>query len=246
MLNTLRTLTLACAVLALSTAAAAQPPPRYWFGLSGGYQPTTTEFDDRFTFDLYRETATTSVTYPVDAGFVFDAGGGVRLWHGLGAGLAVSRFVLDGMVSTTTTLPHPFFLQQNREVTGDADGLSRDETGIHVQAQYHAPIGKLHLILMGGPSFFRVNQTMVTDVNYSEEYPYDTATFTGVDSRSVEGSATGFNAGLDARWMFSRTIGVGALLRFTRATIDLETPGNRTIPVDAGGTQFGVGVRFAF
>jgi opacity protein-like surface antigen len=243
----------ACVVAA--APAAAQPPrggsfaapPRVTVAVSGGYQPTTTEFDDEFTFELYRETGRTEVSYPIEAGFLFDAGVGIRLWRGLGAGVAVSRFVKDGAVSTTTSLPHPLFLQQNREITGDADGITREETGVHIQAQYLLPLSaNLQVTLMGGPSILQVNQALVTDVNYSEEYPYDTASFTGVDSRDVKESATGFNAGADVRWMFSRHVGVGALVRFTRATVDLDAPGNRTISVDAGGTHVGAGVRIVF
>ena len=99
---------------------------------------------------------------------------------------------------------------------------------------------------MGGPSILHVNQAVVTDVNYSEEYPYDTAAFTGVDSRDVKASATGFNAGADVRWMFSRHVGLGGLVRFTRGTVDLDGPDNRTITVDAGGTHVGAGLRVVF
>jgi hypothetical protein len=223
------------------------PLPRVSIGISGGYQATTTEFDDAFDFTIYQETGSTRVTYPVEAGPLFDVSGGVRLWRGLGVGLAVSRFALDGVAATTTSVPHPLFLGQNRQVIGEGDAIRREESGIHVQAQYLVAVGrKLHVTLMAGPSVLQVNQALVIDVNYTQEYPYDTATFTGVDSRRVKASAVGFNAGADVRWMFSRTIGAGVLVRFTRATVDLDAADNRTISVDAGGTQIGAGVRFAF
>jgi hypothetical protein len=85
----------------------------------------------------------------------------------------------------------------------------------------------------------------VTDVSISSTYPYDAATFVGVDSRRISGTATGFNAGADVRWMFTRNIGVGGLVRFTRAKVDLEIDG-RTVQVDAGGAQAGAGLRLAF
>jgi hypothetical protein len=243
-------------IAALAAPAAAQtrlPPgafgeaPRITVAVSGGYQATTTEFDDAFTFDLNRETGRTEVDYPIEAGFLFDAGAGVRLWRGLGAGVAVSRFVRDGSVSTTTSLPHPLFLQQDREIDGDADGITREETGVHVQAQYLLPLaGRLQVTLMGGPSFLQVQQAMVNEVTYSEEYPYDTATFTGVETEDVKGSAAGFNVGADVRWMFSPNVGIGGLIRFTRATVDLDAPGGRTVSVDAGGTHVGAGIRLVF
>ena len=232
-------------VLSLATSARAQEP-RGFVSINGGYQASTTEFDDSFTFSLHQETGTTRVTYPVEAGAIFDAAGGVRLWRGLGAGLAVSRFVRDGSAATATSLPHPFFLQQHRSLDGDATGIRREETGIHLQAQYGVPLSRrLYLTLMAGPSLLRVDQALVIDVNYTEAYPYDEATFSGADSSGRDGSAVGFNLGADVRWMFTPAIGAGGFVRFTRGQVDLET-GERTITVDAGGAQAGAGVRFVF
>ena len=230
------------------TTRPADRSPRVTLAISGGSQTSTTEFDDRFDFELYKETATTRVQYPVEGGFLFDVGGGVRLWRGLGAGLAVSTFAVDGSASTSTSLPHPFFLNQPRQVDGDADQMRREETGIHVQAQYSIPLSRrLQLTLMAGPSILRVNQTLVSSVNYSQEYPYDTATFTGVERRTADGSAGGFNAGADVRWLISRHVGVGAMVRVTRAEIDLDPGDNReAVTVDAGGTHVAAGLRFTF
>ena len=139
------------------------------------------------------------------------------------------------------TLPHPLFFQRNRQISGETGGLRREETGIHIQAQYQLPpFGKLYVTLAGGPSVLDTRQSIVTDVNYTEEFPYDSATYVGVDSQRVSGTATGFNVGADVRWMFTRNIGVGGLVRYTRASVDLTRDG-RTVTVDAGGTQVGGG-----
>jgi len=244
---------LAVVIVIVTTALTATPAfsqagePRFGFALSGGYQPSTTDFDDSFTFDLNRETGTTRTSYPIDAGVFFDVALSERIWRGLAIGLAYSRFEVKGNVSATSSLPHPFFLNQNREVSGEADGMTRTESGVHLSAQYQIPIGsRFYVTVMGGPSFISVNQSVVIDVNYTEEYPYDTATFASVDSSRKSGDEIGFNAGLDVRWMFTRNLGIGALGRVTKATIDLKDTGDRTISVDAGGTQFGAGIRVAF
>lgn len=230
----------------IAAPASAQETSRGFISINGGYQASTTEFDDSFTFSAHQETGTTRVTYPIDAGPIFDAGGGVRLWKGLGVGLAVSRFTIDSTVQASSSIPHPFFPERHREVSGEAGDIRREETGIHVQAQYSIPLGRLHLTLMAGPSVLQVSQAMVIDVNYSEEYPYDTAAFAGVDTTSKKGSKAGFNAGADVRWMFSRSFGVGGVVRFSRATIDLDEIDGRTVSVDAGGVQAGVGIRIGF
>lgn len=226
--------------------AEAQPLPRVTISVNGGYQPSTTDFDDRFTFDLNHETASVETAYPVDAGPLFDAGFGLRLWKGLGVGVAVSRFTGDGTVVVTASLPHPLFFQRLRNVSGETSGIAREEIAVHVQAQYQLPpFGKLYVVAFGGPSLLDIKQAIVTDVNFTEDYPYDTASFVGVDSRRIAGTATGFNVGADVRWMFTRHFGVGGLVRFTRAKVDLDTD-NRTVRVDAGGAQVGAGVRLAF
>ncbi len=35
-------------------------------------------------------------------------------------------------------------------------------------------------------------------------------------------------------WMLTRKFGVGGILRFSRATVDLDAPNNRTVSVDVG------------
>jgi Outer membrane protein beta-barrel domain len=226
--------------------AGAQPLRRITIAVNAGYQPSSTSFDDRVTFDLNRETASVETDYPVDAGPLFDAGFGYRFWKGLGAGIAFSRFSIDSTVQVQAALPHPLFFQRNRQISGETRGLTHDETGVHIQAQYHlAPFDGFYVVVTGGPSVLDIQQSIVTDVNYTEAFPYDMATYVGVDSQRVTGTATGFNIGADFRRMFTRNIGVGGLVRYTHATVDL-TRNNRTVKVDAGGTQVGGGIRLAF
>jgi hypothetical protein len=227
-------------------AAAPTPNPRVRAMINGGYQPSTTSFDDSFTFTLYQETGTTEISYDVGAGAIFEGGAAVRVWKGLALGGVISHFSVDSPGTVTSSVPHPFFLERYRQVTGEPEGMHREETAIHFQAQYQLPpFGRLHVVLAGGPSLIDVKQTVVIDVNYAEEFPYDTATFTGVDSKRGTGTATGFNAGVDLQWMFNPKLGVGALVRITKATVDLNVD-NRIIQVDAGGTQIAAGIRLAF
>jgi hypothetical protein len=222
------------------------PEPRVRAMINGGYQPSTTTFDDSFTFSLYQETGTTEASYSVDAGAIFEGGAAVRLWKGLALGGVISHFTVDAAATVTSSVPHPFFLQRNRDVSGEPDGLRREETAIHLQAQYQLPpAGKLHVVLAGGPTIIDVKQTIVIDVNYTEEFPYDTAPFTGVDSKRGTGTAMGFNAGVDFQWMFNPNLGAGALVRFSKATVDMNVD-NRIIQVEAGGTQIAAGLRLAF
>jgi len=227
-------------------AKAPNPNPRVRAMINGGYQPSTTSFDDSFTFTLYQETGRTETSYEAGGGAIFEGGAAVRFWKGLGVGGVISHFTVDSPATVTSSEPHPFFLQRPRVVTGEAEGLRREETAVHVQAQYQfPPFGRLHVVLAGGPSFIDVKQSIVIDVKYTEEFPYDTATFTGVESKRASGTATGFNAGVDLQWMFNPNLGVGALVRITKATVDMSVD-NRTIPIDAGGAQIAAGIWIGF
>jgi hypothetical protein len=232
---------------AAGDAAAQAWAERFYVTFSGGIQPTANDFSDRFEFEEYLEQARVDVDYDSASGPFFDGGVGVRLWKNLGAGVAFSFFTKDNPAAIEGAIPHPFFDAQPREISGEASSLSRKDAVVHLQGMAMIdPPGPLRLVLFGGPSFFRVEQDVVSGVRYSEEYPYDTATFTGADVRAVSESAVGFNAGADVVWMLHQNVGVGGLLRFTRASIDLDVPESGTISVDAGGFQAGAGIRLVF
>lgn len=236
------------AFLAMSNVAVAQSwSERVHISINGAFQTASNDFSDRFEFQKDVETGTTETDYPVSSGFLFDGGGGVRLWKNLGAGVAVSYFTHKDTASTTTRSPHPFFFNQFREVTGEVPDVSRTETAVHVQAMYFInPSGPLRVVLSAGPSFYNVEQDLVTEVVLRETFPFDTAEFSSARTQKVKGSAPAFNAGADVMWMFGRTVGVGGILRFSKATVDLDAPTNRTISVDAGGFYAGGGVRILF
>lgn len=241
------TVCLALALLAATPAFAQTWPERVHVSVNGAFQPTSNDFSDRFTFEENLETGSTDVDYRVEGGVVFDIGGGVRLFGNLGAGVAVSYFSKSGTGATRSSFPHPFFFNRPREVAGDATNLARTETAVHVQAMYLVNTGgKLRLILSAGPSFLTVKQDIVTEVLIAESFPFDEATFSSARHEEAKGSKVTFNVGADVMWMFVPRFGVGGLVRFSRGSVDLDGPGGRTIPVDAGGVYTGGGVRLLF
>jgi hypothetical protein len=231
-----------------SAASAAQAQPRFTVALNAAYQATTTDFDDSVNFS-YRgdvELASTQTNFPVEGGIVGDGGIGVRFWKSVGAGVAVSYYTSDVAAVTTSSVPHPFFPNRFRTVEGEASGLKREELAVHLQLQYGAQVTEgLHATLFGGPTFFTVNQDLITTVNFNDQYPYDEATFGNVDKRRVKGDTVGFNVGADFRQKLTDKVGMGLLLRYARGTADLSID-DRTISVDAGGFQAGFGIRFLF
>lgn len=242
-----RLLTMFALAAAFAAPAAAQPADRGYISFNGLVQAADNGFTDRFEFDRYLEKGTTEARYPIEQAMAFDGGIGVRLWKRLGAGVTVSRYERDASVPTDTSVPHPFFDARLRSFSGDAPGLARTETGVHAHATYLiGGEGAVRALLFAGPSHVTVEQDLVTRVEYEDVYPYDTAAFLRADTEHLRASAVTFNVGADVTWMFARHLGVGGLLRFARATVDLRSRDGRTIGVDAGGLTGGAGVRIAF
>lgn len=238
---------LAMLAFAAAPAAAQTWSERVHVSVNAAALTGTQDFSDRFEFEENVETGSTSVDYPVKGGFVFDAGLGYRVWKNLGAGVAVSAFSSDNVAAATTSVPHPFFFNRPREVSGDAADIGRSETAVHVQAMYLLNTGgRLRVVLSAGPSFFSVSQDLVTTVNVVETFPFDTAEFGSVERREASGSAVGFNAGADVFWMLGRQVGVGGLVRFSKASVDLDAANGRQLSVDGGGVYAGGGLRLLF
>jgi hypothetical protein len=83
-------------------------------------------------------------------------------------------------------------------------------------------------------------------VNITETYPYDTATFASADTAGQSRNAVGFNAGVDASYLFTQRIGVGAVARFTRARATFDLADGGTVKADLGGAQVAGGLRVRF
>lgn len=231
----------------LALAQAASKPTRFTIGVSGGVQQAAEDVSDHFSFPKNVETEVVDVKYSMKPWALIDLAAGYRLWNNLGVGVAVSVTSGKGDADVTASVPHPFFFNQPRTVTGTENDIAHSETGVHLQLQYMVPAtGRLHFTLEGGPSWLNVDHEVVTDVTVTESYPFDTAAFGGAVTKSTKGSAVGFNAGIDVTWLFAESVGVGGIVRYTRADVDLKAVEGRTLTMKAGGLQGGVGIRVLF
>jgi hypothetical protein len=243
-----RTVLSAAAALAIPALAAAQAaPPRTVVSLNGGVQAAAGSLSDHFELERNIETATVDVKYGIKPGVLFDGGIGLRLWKHVGAGVAVSRVTGDNTAEIDASIPHPLGFLPPRAINGKQNRIAHAETGVHLQLQYSvAPTRRTSLVFLAGPSWLNLEHALVTDVEYDDSYPYDTATFRNAVMHAAKGSAVGFNAGADLHWMFGQGVGLGGLVRFTRATVDLPTGDNRRVAAHAGGVQVGIGIRIGF
>ncbi|MDQ3070160.1 MAG: hypothetical protein M3R55_10585 [Acidobacteriota bacterium] len=223
--------------------------PRGFISVNGISQAAGSSFTDRFEFEEFVETGTVETSFDAKAAFGLDGTVGARVWRNFGLGAGLTTFSAgsrnDGGGEVTARIPHPLYLNQHREVTGEA-GLRRGETAIHASLLYFVPVNRRVLaVVAAGPTFFQAEQTFVNDVLYDHTYPFDTATFRGVDTDNESSSGVGFNASLDLTWRLSKSFGAGALVRYTQGTLAF-TPGTRSLSLDVGGLQAGLGLRVIF
>jgi hypothetical protein len=186
-------------------------------------------------------------TYNVKGAREFDVGGGVRVTHRLAVGGSFSKFEKGGNVTVDAQVPHPFFFDRARKVSGTAENLSRLETAFHGKVVFIAPVGAgWEVLLSGGPSFFQVEQDLVEDIKIKETYPYDTASFDTAVAKRHSSSGLGFNVGADVTRLLTPHIGVGAAVGISRAKLHFDTFSDPTREFDVGGTRVGGGLRFRF
>jgi len=239
--------------LAVPAVAQAQAVPgaavpfKGFVSVDGLFQATSNDFDTAVTFPVNAENGEFTADYTVKNGPAFDVSGGAMVWRQLGVGVGVSRFSRDTPARLTAEIPHPFFFNRPREVSGDVGGLKREELAFHVQARGVFPLSpRLQLAVFGGPSFFKVKQGIITDFDYDETYPYDTATFRSATTEEVDESVVGFHAGADVSYFFTQNAGVGGIVRYAGASIDVTAPDGDTVDVSVGGLQVGAGLRLRF
>ena len=253
-------LVIAAVVLSGAVEAEAQtrrPPPAKpqrpliehgFVSFAGGAQVAASELSDHAVFEANAETGSFDADYARATGLVVDGTVGFRVRRRqLGIAIGATRATRTGTASVSAEIPHPFFDDRHRSVQGEARDISRTETAAHFQIYYDLrPRGAWRIRIFGGPSYFAVEQELVTEVNAIEAFPFDTAEFGGVATSRIDGSGLGFNGGLDVARMFTRRVGAGAIVRYAGAKIDLEAPGARSVSTDAGGFQVGAGLRVLF
>ncbi|PYR42737.1 MAG: hypothetical protein DMF93_05025 [Acidobacteria bacterium] len=215
---------------------------RGYAAINGFYQPSTS-FTDLVRPTAFGEAAQVDTRYGIAAVPGVDAAAGVRVWRNLAIGVDVGFLTKSGGGSVSAQMPHPFYFNRPRAVTGDASGLTRSETAVNVEALVMLPVRPhWQAALFGGPTWFTVNQDLVTNVTLAESYPYDTASLAGTTSARQARGKAGFNVGGDVAYMLRPHVGIGADVRFTRARIALTD----TATVTAGGAHIGGGLRLRF
>jgi hypothetical protein len=200
------------------------------------------------TFTIYDETGklTTAQTLDSQAPF-FDIGGGFRVAGNFGLGFTYTRLSSNGAAQVTAQVPSPIYYDQPRTATATLSDLEHLEDGYHFQALWMLPItDRLDIVISGGPSLFNLKQGIVMSPQITEVGPPYSSVNMTVAQTTTTASEIGFNVGADMTFRFANNVGVGAIVRYTAATVSLTPEGGEASDVKVGGFQLGGGLRIRF
>ncbi|MGH9382974.1 MAG: hypothetical protein ACRD2N_01580 [Vicinamibacterales bacterium] len=211
----------------------------------------TTELNDTRTYVLYDERAETITNSKLTSGNIIDAGAGVRVWRNISVGGAFHMENNKTDVAITGTVPNPIFFNRPRSLTATATQLKRKESAGHLQFGWMVPVGssRLDVLVFAGPSWFRLEQEVVSDVIIAERGLPFTEVVVQPTIVNRKKSIVGYNVGVDATYVFWQNdrvrLGAGGFVRYSKAesSVFLMTTDRAT---DVGGAQYGLGVRFRF
>ncbi len=232
-------------------AAAPKRPPskgdwtdRGYFSIGGFYETGVSDFTQTQQWASFAETATVGIVFPATGAAGFDVEGGYRLWRNMAVGLGLTAVSRSTTATVSGSLPNPIYLNRPVAISGSVDS-SNSQLGIHLQAAWVIPMSpRMNLMLFGGPSIFSVKQTIVEPegVTLSSGYPFDSGTVTAATTEASK-TAFGFGAGADVGYFFSKSMGVGGMVRYTWAPVSFPVSGQPSVEMHAGGFQVGAGLR---
>lgn len=249
------TLLIVCGVFA-STARQASAQGATWadrgyINVGWGVESGSSAMSDTRSLSIYEETGTVTSTSDFTSGSLFDVGVGLRVWRNLTIGAAYHQEQNDTEGVLSGSIPSPVFFNRPRTLNQAVAGLDRKESAAHLQIGWVIPIGsKFDVMVYGGPSFFRLEQEAVGDVEFGEQGGNFATVVADEEIVIRKKSQTGYNAGLDATYIVwsndSIRIGAGGFVRFTQADVDVEMLSGAGVPTKVGGVQFGFGGRIRF
>jgi len=192
------------------------------------------------------ETEAITVDHGVKTAPAFSVGAAVRLVPQFWVGVQYAMSEMKPSATLTAAIPHPILFDAPRTIEGSVNDVAHNEQNVHVALMYALPFDAMDVKVMGGPTFFRLKQDFVSAVAINETYPFDTATFASATTKQLSETAVGFNAGVDISRPLSSNVGIGALIRYSRADVKFNDPDIGQQTVTAGGFEAAGGVRVRF
>ena len=224
-----------------------RPDHRFAFFVNGALGTSPLDFTDTRRFELFLEGAIFDQRYRSPESLGIEVGAFVRIKGPIGFGASVELLRNDNEAAYSAVLPHPFYFERNRELSGRLAGLVHEEQALHLNAVLSKTWARRFTVdFFGGPSLFLTKTEVLADVPYTETYPYDTVVPGNVETRLLKDDPIGYNIGAGATLRIAGPLGLDFGLRYSKGQIRIAPSENRTIEFLAGGLRFGAGLRFLF
>ncbi len=234
------------ALPAMAQTAPAAREPRVRLFADGLFRPGSLAYASTRSFALYAETARIDSDYTAAAAAGVDAGIELALAPHLGIAIGYASANRTSKVTFTASLPHPLYLDRPRTLSGDASGLRLDESALFADMVLSGRSGPWELQAFAGASRMSLTTDVIDEVRYTENYPFDAVALSGTSKVPVSGRKLGWNGGADIDCHVAPHFGVGVLVRYDRASMQLTPPSGATLSIDAGGLQVAAGLRLYF
>jgi hypothetical protein len=175
------------------------------------------------SFPIFRETATLDVNYRESSRSGYEFGALVRILGPVGIVASVELFDSAPSATYRNRLPHPFFYDRLRELSGEQPDLSWSERALHVDPVLSLDFGpRLSVDVFSGVSMFFTETELLDEILYEEVFPYDSLVSKGTTFRRMEARPLGYNLGVSTTLRLLGVLGMNFGLRYSRAGVRLD------------------------
>ena len=217
--------------------------------VNGAAQGGSRSMTEDLGFRAYDEDAQLQSTHVIDGAGMIDAGGSLQLWRDLSVGASYAQLATSDATSLTGRVPHPIQHGAFRELPLQALSFNHRQRVTHVFVAWRFPIvERIEVSFFAGPSLYNVSQGVVTNVTIREAGgpPFETVRVDLVQAGEHRRNAVGGHVGVDVSYMPTRHVGVGFIVRYATATVDLPAARTGGLSLPVGGAEVGGGLRFRF
>lgn len=239
-------------VLLATASADAQVTEKGWVDVNLGLATAAQkEFTSTRVLTISQELGGASAAYTIPRGASFDIGGGYMFSPRIGLGVSLAGTAHEDTAGLAISVPHPLYFNASAvDATVTSDRLTRTEGAWHLHAMVvAAATPRFRVRVFGGPSYVRAEQEVVSGIRYDQAFQVfgrgNVVDITSYTTEKSVGAGWGFHAGGDVAVFFNRVFGLGAVVRLSRATVEIEDYGPDH-DIKVGGVQVGGGLRLKF
>lgn len=244
--------TIVCVLCAGTSQSWAQTFEKGWIDVNfGAATAAQDEFSSTRIITVSQEAGGGSIAYSLPRGGSFDVSGGYMFTKQLGLGVSLAGTAHEDTAGLAISIPHPLFFNSSAlDATVTNGTLMRAEGAWHIDAMLIAvQTPRVRLRVFGGPSYFRAEQDVVGGIKYDQVFQLfgrgNVVDITSYDTETSVGTGWGAHAGVDVAVFFTRVFGLGANVRVSRGSVEIDDYGGAHT-VKAGGVQSGGGLRLKF